>query len=263
MHEQTLTMLLHGLAGSFLMFTLLWVIQWRRGNAGIVDVGWTTGVGLMAIYIAIAGPGWLPRRLLVGALGGLWALRLAGYILVHRVLVPHEDGRYARMRTYWGARANFYFYFFFTVQSLLIVLFALPFIPAASHHAPAWRLWDTLGALVWIAAVAGESLADRQLARFRANPANRGKTCRTGLWRYSRHPNYFCEWIHWWAYVLIAIGAEGWVWTLVGPLAMYAFLRWLTGIPYTEQQALASRGDDYREYQRTTNMLFPWPPRKP
>jgi steroid 5-alpha reductase family enzyme len=110
--------------------------------------------------------------------------------------------------------------------------------------------------------VAGEYLADHQLARFRADPANGGRTCRSGLWRYSRHPNYFFEWLHWFTYVALAAGSRlAWV-ALSGPLVMYVFLRWVSGIPFTEAQALRTRGEDYRDYQRRTSMLFPWPPRR-
>ncbi len=120
---------------------------------------------------------------------------------------------------------------------------------------------EIAGIALWLAAIAGETLADRQLAQFRAKPANRGKTCRAGLWRYSRHPNYFFEWLHWWSYVLMGINvSNGWV-TLIGPVVMLFFLFYITGIPHTEKQAVASRGDDYREYQRTTSMFFPWPPK--
>jgi len=106
----------------------------------------------------------------------------------------------------------------------------------------------------------GESMADRQLAHFRAQPANRGKTCRDGFWRYSRHPNYFFEWLHWFAYVALAVGSPvGWLaWS--GPLVMFLFLRFVSGVPYTETQALRSRGDEYRRYQRDTPMFFPWFP---
>jgi steroid 5-alpha reductase family enzyme len=253
----------HGLVGAAVMFTALWIIQVIRKDAGVVDVGWTTGVGVMALYIAVAGNGWWPRRVLVGVLGAAWSLRLASYILVNRVLGSTEDGRYKRMRAYWGNRAHFYFYFFFVTQSILVVLFALPFMPIAAARHTAWRVWDLAGAVLWVAAVAGEWWADRQLERFRSRPESKGKTCRSGLWRYSRHPNYFFEWLHWWAYVLIAAGLQGWWLTLTGPVLMFVFLMRLTGIPYTEKQALASRGDDYRDYQRTTSMFFPLPPRKP
>jgi steroid 5-alpha reductase family enzyme len=117
------------------------------------------------------------------------------------------------------------------------------------------------GIAVWVASIAGESIADRQLARFRADPAHRGRTCRAGLWRYSRHPNYFFEWLHWFTYVALAVGSPlPWL-SLAGPIVMYVFLRWVSGIPFTEAQALRTRGEDYRRYQQSTPLLFPWFPR--
>ena len=133
---------------------------------------------------------------------------------------------------------------------------------AAARNASPLGIWDILGTTVWLIAVGGESVADRQLARWRAQPDNRGKTCRAGLWRLSRHPNYFFEWIHWWAYVCLAIGTP-WVWVaLAGPVVMLLFLYKITGIPYTEARALASRGEDYARYQRTTSAFIPWFPEK-
>jgi steroid 5-alpha reductase family enzyme len=126
---------------------------------------------------------------------------------------------------------------------------------------PGFRAWDVLGAAIVLGAVAGETIADRQLARWRADPAHRGRTCRTGLWRWSRHPNYFFEWLHWWAWPILAIGAP-WGWAAVyAPILMLAFILGLSGIPATERRALATRGEDYRRYQRTTSAFFPWPPR--
>jgi steroid 5-alpha reductase family enzyme len=119
-------------------------------------------------------------------------------------------------------------------------------------------IWLVSAVLIWVFAVAGETLADAQLARFRTTPGNQGLVCREGLWRYSRHPNYFFEWLHWFSYVALASGAAiSWL----GPVLMYVFLRWLSGIPHTEAQALRTRGELYRTYQRTTPMLIPWFPR--
>ena len=115
--------------------------------------------------------------------------------------------------------------------------------------------------LVWLLAVGGESLADRQLAKFRGDPASRGRTCRVGLWAWSRHPNYFFEWLHWFAYALLAVGTP-WFWvSLGGPILMFAFLYRVSGIPWTEAQSLRSRGDDYRRYQQEVSAFFPLPPR--
>ncbi|KAG1359915.1 hypothetical protein G6F61_014465 [Rhizopus arrhizus] len=146
-------------------------------------------------------------------------------------------------------------------QALLIILFAPPFVAVAANPRPGLTIWIVAAAGVWLLSVGGEALADRQLARFRANPANKGRTCRDGLWRYSRHPNYFFEWLHWFTYVLLAVGSPLWWMAWLGPLLMYVFLRWISGIPFTEQQALRTRGDDYREYQRRTSAFFPWFPK--
>ena len=118
---------------------------------------------------------------------------------------------------------------------------------------------DAAGLAVFAVSMVGESIADRQLARFRADAANRGQVCEAGLWRYSRHPNYFFEWLHWWAYVLFGYGSPSWWVTLAGVVLMYLFLTRVTGIPHTERQALASRGDAYRRYQQQTSAFFPLP----
>lgn len=233
-----------------------WLWQKRHNNAGIVDVLWASGLGIGALLMAATGSGAVAPRLALACLGGAWAARLALHIW-HRVRGEEEDGRYRHLRTHWQGHQG-KFYAFFQFQAGLVLLFALPFAAAAANPAEGVTPALLLAMAIWIIAVAGESLADHQLASFRADPANKGKTCRAGLWRYSRHPNYFFEWLHWFAYVALAWGAPfGWLaWS--GPLVMYVFLRWVSGIPYTEAQALRSRGDDYREYQRTTSMLIPW-----
>ena len=115
---------------------------------------------------------------------------------------------------------------------------------------------------VWLVAVGGEWLADRQLAAFRAAPANRGQVCRDGLWAWSRHPNYFFEWLHWFAYVLLAANGGAWAWSLLGPVVMLAFLYRVSGIPWTEANALRSRPEAYARYQREVSPFIPWPPRR-
>jgi steroid 5-alpha reductase family enzyme len=119
-----------------------------------------------------------------------------------------------------------------------------------------------LGVVVWLVSVAGEWVADHQLARFRGEPSNQGRTCRQGLWHYSRHPNYFFEWLHWFAYVGLAVGSPLFCLSLPGPVVMYGFLRWISGIPFTEAQALRTRGEDYRRYQAETPLLFPRLPKE-
>jgi steroid 5-alpha reductase family enzyme len=178
------------------------------------------------------------------------------------VLHEAEDGRYAALREHWQGHQG-KFFGFFMAQALLVVLFSLPFLAVATNPHTGLTLPMLLGVLVWAGSLAGESLADMQLARFRSCTGNRGKTCRIGLWNWSRHPNYFFEWLHWFAYVLLAWGSPLWWLSLIGPIAMLVSLLWVTGIPYTEQQALRSRGEDYRRYQQDVSMFFPWPPRRP
>jgi steroid 5-alpha reductase family enzyme len=236
-----------------------WLWQRRRENAGIVDVLWAGGLGASAVCAALLGTGAPAVRLLTGVCGAVWGWRLAWH-LWRRVRAEPEDGRYRALRERWGAAQGRWFGLF-QFQAALIALFCVPFAIAASN--PAVRPACLAAAIViFVVSIAGENLADRQLAGFRADPGNRGRTCRRGLWRYSRHPNYFFEWLHWFTYVAIAVGAPHAAWSLAGPVVMFVFLRWISGIPFTEAQALRTRGADYRDYQQRTSMLFPWPPRR-
>jgi steroid 5-alpha reductase family enzyme len=237
--------------------SIAWVWQRVHQNIGIVDVVWSVCLGFGAILMATTGAGAVAPRVLLAALGGVWSLRLALH-LWRRVRVG-EDGRYQALRDRWqGHQGKIYGLFVF--QAGLVVLFAVPFTVVAmnpvAHASPFW----IVGVAIWIVSVAGEALADRQLARFRDEPRYRGRTCRSGLWRYSRHPNYFFEWCHWFTYVALAVGSPTQAISWLGPLTMYIFLRWISGVPYTEMQALRTRGDDYRQYQRSTSMFFPWFP---
>ncbi len=256
------TLLWTGWAAMAVMMTGLWLVQVVRRNAGIVDVAWSFGTGLLGIYFAWGAGGLVERRLLVGLMAGLWGARL-GFYLLRRVRGEAEDGRYQALRQQWGASAQAKFFLFFQAQAVWAVMFAVPMLLAAHSTREAVGWPDALGVLIFATAIAGEAAADWQLSRFRARAEHRGEVCRVGLWRYSRHPNYFFEWLHWFAYVCIGlVGPLGWV-TLFGPAVMLLFLFKVTGIPATEARALASRGDAYREYQRTTSVFVPWPPGRP
>ncbi len=248
-------LLLIGWAALALLMALLWLRQLQTKNATAVDAAWSAGMGILAVGYAVLSDGAPARRLLVGTLASLWAGRLAWYLISDRVIGRPEDGRYRAMREAWGTRAPLFFFVFYQGQAVVATLFSIPILAAMRGGALAG--WAAAGVLVWLIAVVGETTSDRQLARFRANPANKGKTCREGWWRYSRHPNYFFEWTHWFSYVLIGHGA--WL-TWLGPVLMFLFLFRLTGIPFTERQSLKSRGDDYRAYQRETSVFFPWFP---
>jgi steroid 5-alpha reductase family enzyme len=244
------------------LFGLLWVVERIRRDASIVDVGWSAGLGILAVWFAATTPADTFRPWFVALLGAVWSMRLAGHLLIDRVIGKSEDGRYVRLRASWGSRAGLYFFLFFQAQSLLALLFVLPLAIAMRADRPLGDVYDLIASVIWLTSVLGETLADRQLAAFRADPSQRGKVCRVGLWRYSRHPNYFFEWLHWWTYVVLAIGHPWLAATLIGPALMLFFLLFVTGIRATEAHLLQSRGEAYRQYQRTTSPFIPWFPRK-
>ncbi|TXK59164.1 DUF1295 domain-containing protein [Alkalisalibacterium limincola] len=245
--------------GAALVMTAAWALSWKRRNAGWVDVFWAGLMAAAALYAGSFSDGAALNRWLVAMMGGLWGARLSLH-LMHRVLGEPEDGRYRTLREHWSGDQR-RFFLFFQAQALIVALFSVPLLVAAANPESGLRTVTALAIVVWLVAVGGEALADRQLARFRAVPANRGRTCRAGLWGWSRHPNYFFEWLHWFAYALLAVGApQAWL-ALLGPVLMLAFLYRFTGIPWAEQQALRSRGEDYRRYQREVSPFIPRPPR--
>lgn len=160
-----------------------------------------------------------------------------------------------------GKAADFNMFWFFQLQVAFALLLSLGFRVVAYRESPPPLGWIAATTLVWAVSVLGESLADLQLERFKADSANRGKVCRRGLWRHSRHPNYFFECLQWFTYPLLAIGAPWWWLTLFPPPIMAFLLLKLSGIPITEAQTAKSR-PDYAEYIRTTSAFFPLPPRK-
>ncbi len=257
------SVILLSVAVSLVLQILLWRHAVRVQNAGWVDFGWSAGMALAGLVVLVSGEMHL-RRVLVSLMVTAWGARLAGHILFDRLLhQQEEDGRYQNLRRHWGDQADGKFFFFFTGQALLVGIFILPAAIVASRVGPFPDLFDLMGLAIALLAVGGETLADRQLAAFRSDPTNKGRVCQHGFWKYSRHPNYFFEWVHWLSYTVMAVGAPLWALTLIGPVMMYLFLRYLTGIPHTERQSLLSRGDAYRDYQQTTSVFFPWIPRKP
>lgn len=240
--------------------SVLWVIERRIKNASLADVGWCVGlVGVVTGYAWMA-TGEVERRVLLALMASVYGLRLGGYLLVHRVLGKCEDARYQRLRDEWGLARPLWMFGYFQGQAAAVVLFSLPFLAVMQNPRPPFGLWELAGVLLWIVAIAGETIADRQLAAFRAKPWNHDRVCREGLWYVSRHPNYFFEWLHWWAYVVMAIGSPGWGVTWIGPIVMGVALRYVTGVPWAEAQALRTRGEAYRRYQETTSPFIPrWP----
>lgn len=249
-----------GLCG---LFALLYLVARRIDNYGIVDIAWSYAFALLAGYYAFLAPGWLPRRALVAGLVAIWSVRL-GTHLCRRVAGHHpvEDGRYVQLRQDWAGNFAPKMAGFFQLQAASVVLLGLPFLLPALNTTPQFHFLEIAGALLWLAALSGEATADAQLAAFKRDPANRGLVCVVGLWRYSRHPNYFFEWLIWVAYFVIALASPwGWLAAISPAIILYLLLR-VTGIPLTEQQSLRSKGEAYRRYQEVTSAFVPWRPKR-
>ena len=244
-----------------LMF-ILWLIHIPMRNAAIVDAGWAGGLALLAVIYALLGDGWEFRRSVIAMMAGVWGVRLGLYLLLSRVIGHPEEGRYQELRRKWGNNIALKFLVFFEAQAILDIVLSVPFLLAALDPRPEFDAPAFAGMAIWFVAVIGEISADSYLSRFKHNPANRGKTCQIGLWRYSRHPNYFFESLTWVGFALFSAGSPyGFVGFLSPALILYFILR-VTGIPATEAQALRSRGDEYRAYQRTTSAFIPWFPKR-
>jgi steroid 5-alpha reductase family enzyme len=240
------------------LMLILWLISLKTHNASIVDPGWTFGLLICALIYAVAGDGFIVRKALFVLMTGVWACRLGLYLFLTRIWKQPEEGRYQQLRKEWKSNVNLKFLLFFEFQALLDVVLSLPFLVAAVNPGPEISPLEFAGLAIWMVALGGESIADAQLNRFKRDPLNKGKTCQIGFWNYSRHPNYFFEWLIWIAWLVFALGSpHGWI-AFICPVLMLYFLFRVTGIPATEAQALRSRGEDYRRYQQTTSAFVPW-----
>lgn len=242
------------------LMLLLWALHFPLRNAAIVDAGWSFGIPLCAVVYAYHAQS-AQRAWTLAGMAILWGLRLGCYLLFTRVLGFPEEGRYAALRAKWKTNIGWKFLIFFEFQAVLCGLLSIPFRIAASDPSPAFGWLEIAGLAIWLTGFTGESLADWQLWSFKSDPANRGKTCRRGLWRYSRHPNYFFELLVWTGYAIFASASPSGFWAFLSPAILYLFLMKVTGIRPTEAQALRTKGADYAEYQRTTNALIPWFPK--
>lgn len=261
-------------AGYTAFMTLLWGLRRPLGNAGLVDLGWPVGLVAIATYFYFTGDGWAPRRAVLCGMFALCGLRfIVGWFV--RNIRYGEDRRWDYWRRLWSEQggpfglrsedANFLiFYHAQTVCTLLVMASALAL--AAYDPRPEFHRLEVLAVGLWVASFALENVADVQLDRFRKSAAGNAGVCRVGLWAYSRHPNYFFEFMLWVAYAVFAWpSAVGWldyVALVTVPVFAYWFLVHHTGIPLTEQASLERRGEVYRQYQNEVSRFFPWPPRK-
>jgi steroid 5-alpha reductase family enzyme len=244
----------------FIFMTILWYIGKKIHNYAIVDVGWTVALALLAITYSLVADGFIYRKLLITGIVCLWGIRLGGYLLFTRILGGHgEDERYKAFRKDYGEHADRKFFTnIFQFQGLLDVVLSIPFLFPSLNSTPEIHPLELFAVAVFCFAFLGETLADYQLHQFKKNPSNKGKNCEVGLWYYSRHPNYFFEWMIWVSWGLFSLASPYGYIGLLSPAIMLYFLTSFSGIPMTEKLALEKRGDIYREYQRTTSAFVPW-----
>lgn len=262
-HPLIIQFIVMALALSAVMATA-WSIQRRTGATGWIDVCWTLGTGLVASLASLVpvpdGGAVSLRQVMVALLVAIWSFRLGGHLLL-RTWRSGDDPRYRDLIDQWGATADRRMFLQLQALAAVGLILAVSAAVAAHNPRPGLGFVDLLGALLLLTALIGEALSDWELRRFRSDPANRDRVCEAGFWRWSRHPNYFFEWLCWLAYPLIAIDASypaGWV-TLLAPICMYWVLVHVSGVPPLEQHMLRSRGQLFREVQARTRPFFPFP----
>lgn len=254
------------LAAMTLVMVCAWAFGLARGNGGWTDVFWTWGSTVVLAVAALwplDGAGSTLRQLMIAGFMALWGVRL-GLYLTPRVAGHPEDPRYAAFRDQFGPQYARNMLWVTLPQAPATALLGVSVILAARRPEAALDVRDALAAILILAAVIGEGLADGQMKRFRADPANKGQVMDRGLWGWSRHPNYFFQWLGWLAYPLIALDPSQPVTFLsfTAPLVMFGLLRYVSGVPPLEEAMLKSRGDLFRAYQNRVSVFFPLPPRK-
>jgi steroid 5-alpha reductase family enzyme len=239
-----------------------WAIQRWTGRSGWIDTIWSFAVGSGGMAAALFADGDFTRRMIALALIAAWSLRLGSHIAA-RTHGRDEDPRYAKLVEEWGDRASLRLFLFLQVQALAAFILVFAVYLAATNDASFPGVFDVLALVIAAVALCGEAIADRQLALFRRTPEAKTEVCETGLWRYSRHPNYFFEWLFWCCWLAFSLPGPAWSWlAILAPVQMYWLLVHVSGIPPLEEHMLRSRGEKFRALQRRVNAFFPGP-RKP
>ncbi len=244
----------------FVYFLLFFIVAQVVKNNSIVDMGWGAGFVIVALATLFLGGYYTERSLLVTLLVAIWGLRLT-YHIVRRNFGKPEDFRYAKWRKEWGRwlvpRA---FLQVFMLQGVMMLAISYSVILINSYEGSSLNLLDITGLLVWITGFFFESVGDKQLARFLKDPANKGKVIQSGLWKYTRHPNYFGEATMWWGIFILALSVPlGWT-GIISPLTITILLLFVSGVPMLEKQMM--QNPEYREYAKRTSKFFPWFPGK-
>ncbi len=241
------------------LMLVFWMFYCFRRNVSSIDIAWGIGFVIAALVCVILGFGYIWRKILVLTIVAIWGLRLTWH-LAQRYLPDRDDPRYEMLLSKWPYPQYplFQVLMLFVFQGALITILSLPFALMSQDVLPFFSPFEVFGLLIWMVGVVGESVADRQLTLFKQASTQPYEVYEQGLWRYSRHPNYFFEWIVWIGYCVMALSAPfGWLSILAPSLMLYLLLK-ASGIPLTEAHALQTKGDAYQDYQARTSAFFPW-----
>jgi steroid 5-alpha reductase family enzyme len=241
------------------LMVCLWVLSLPLKDVSIVDPAWGPAFAVVALIAALAGDGAPARRWLLLGLTAAWGLRLGVHLVARKVREPEEDRRYARMRRRYPNFRILSLCSIFALQGVLVIAISMPIQVAAGR--PGSLGWEAIpGIVVFAVGLAFEAIGDEQLRRFKARPENHGHVMDRGLWRYTRHPNYFGDVCVWWGLWLVALPAGGTWWTVFGPATMTFLLVRVSGKALLERD-IGRRRPGYDEYIRRTSGFVPLPPR--
>lgn len=238
----------------FLQMCIMWGLYRILKNPSVVDVSWSLGL-MIAGLIYLNMPPYHVRTVLIGLFLMVWALRLALYLWYTRIQKGHVDKRYMELSTHWKISPSLGFFLNFQLQGLLIFIISSVFFLISRSGLVHITLFDFFAFGLIIIGIVGETIADLQLQRFKI--AHKGEVCQSGLWRYSRHPNYFFDWLSWVGFAVFAIQSSIGYLCLVSPGMLYIIFTHITG-PLTEKGSIHSKGEKYIAYQKQTSMFFPW-----
>ncbi len=258
-NNSLLTLVIYSIIACCVIMLFVWLWSYKIKNAGVVDIFWSYNFPVIAIILYLFAPGFEMRKMLLCGMVILAGLRLGTHLAIRIFKHLHEEEpRYKQIRQEWGKNAEKKMFGFFQVQALSNVLLAVPFFISAINTDPQISPMEYAGVFLWAISVICEAIADQQLANFKKDPANKGKVCDTGLWRYSRHPNYFFEWLMWVSYFIFALASPYGYIAIISPAIILYLLLKVTGIPMTEQQSLKTKGEAFKRYQESTSVFVPW-----
>jgi len=258
-NSSLLSLILYSVIACCVIMFFVWLWSYKIKNAGVVDIFWSYNFPVIAIILYLFALGFETRKLMICGMVVIAGLRLGTHLAIRIFKHLHEEEpRYKQIRSEWGSNAERKMAGFFQMQAISNVLLAVPFFIITMNTSQEISPFEFIGLILWVISVMCEAIADKQLANFKNDPANKGKVCDIGLWHYSRHPNYFFEWLMWVSYFVFALASPYGYIAIISPAIILYLLLKVTGIPLTEQQSLKTKGEAFKRYQESTSVFVPW-----